>query len=136
MFKYGVFSGPYFPAFGLNTDQKNSVFGHFSRSVCLNDKVSAIEFLTLNLIQYYLLYGKKFSWYFTDLLNNRENKFRKIFLQIKYIESLKVSHYMSKAFTNEKKNKMKKPASICFSFMFRSFGIIHGSLVCLFLAFL
>ena len=42
--KYGAFSGPYFPVFGLNTeiywiwrtqentDQKNSVFGHFSRS--------------------------------------------------------------------------------------------------------
>ena len=26
------FSGPYFPAFGLNTDQKNSEYGHFSRS--------------------------------------------------------------------------------------------------------
>ena len=43
--KYGVFSGPYFPAFRLNTeqnsvrmwenaDQKNSVFGHFSHSYC------------------------------------------------------------------------------------------------------
>ena len=48
--KYGVFSGPYFPAFGVNTvrysisvriqsecgeirTRKNSVFGHFSRSV-------------------------------------------------------------------------------------------------------
>ena len=48
--KYGVFSGPYFPAFGLNTERysvsvciqsecekirarKNSVSGHFSRSV-------------------------------------------------------------------------------------------------------
>ena len=48
--KYGVFSGPYFPAFGLNTEiysvnlriqseyrkirtRKTSVFGHFSRSV-------------------------------------------------------------------------------------------------------
>ena len=47
--KYGVFSGPYFPTFGLNTEsyrvslrihsecrkirtRKNSVFGHFSRS--------------------------------------------------------------------------------------------------------
>ena len=34
--KYGVFSRPYFPAFGLNTEwyrvrtKKNSVFGHFS----------------------------------------------------------------------------------------------------------
>ena len=45
---YGVFSGPHFPAFGLNMDRfriqsecgkiwtrKNSVFGHFSRSVRL-----------------------------------------------------------------------------------------------------
>ena len=48
VFKYGVYSGPYFPVFGLNTDmysvnlrfqseyrklltRKNSVFGHFSR---------------------------------------------------------------------------------------------------------
>ena len=27
------FSGPYFPAFGLNTEKKNSEYGHFSRSV-------------------------------------------------------------------------------------------------------
>ena len=27
--------GPYFPAFGLNTDQKNSEYGHFPRSVNL-----------------------------------------------------------------------------------------------------
>ena len=50
--KYGVFSGPYFPAFGLNTEiygvnfciqseyrkirtRINSVCGHFWRSVCL-----------------------------------------------------------------------------------------------------
>ena len=37
MSKYGVFSGPYFPPFGLNTGkngpEKNSVFGHFSHSV-------------------------------------------------------------------------------------------------------
>ena len=26
------FSGPYFPSFGLNTHQKNSEYGHFSRS--------------------------------------------------------------------------------------------------------
>ena len=41
--KYGVFSGPFFPAFDLNTvlysvriqenmDKKTSVFGHFSRT--------------------------------------------------------------------------------------------------------
>ena len=26
------FPGPYFPAFGLNKDQRNSEYGHFSRS--------------------------------------------------------------------------------------------------------
>ena len=26
------YSGPYFPAFGLNTDRNNSKYGHFSRS--------------------------------------------------------------------------------------------------------
>ena len=55
--KYGVFSGPYFPAFGLNTERyevslriqskcgkirtkKYSVFGHFSRGdfVALNGR--------------------------------------------------------------------------------------------------
>ena len=39
MFKYGVFSGPYFPVFSPNTGkyepEKNSALGHFSRSVCM-----------------------------------------------------------------------------------------------------
>ena len=48
--KYGNFSGPYFPVFGLYSvnlriqfeykkirTRKNSVFGHFSRSVVVND---------------------------------------------------------------------------------------------------
>ena len=52
MSKYGVFSGPYFTVFGLNTEiysvnlhiqsecrkigtRKNSLFGHFSRSVII-----------------------------------------------------------------------------------------------------
>ena len=30
------YSGPYFFAFGLNTDQNNSEYGHFSRSAKLN----------------------------------------------------------------------------------------------------
>ena len=55
MSKYGVFSGPYFPVLGLNTEiysvnlriqseyrkirtRKNSVFGHFSRSGCEIDQ--------------------------------------------------------------------------------------------------
>ena len=39
MSKYGVFSGSYFPIFSPNKGkygpEKNSVFGHFLRSVCL-----------------------------------------------------------------------------------------------------
>ena len=37
--KYGVFSVPYFPVFGLNMEiygVKNSVFGHFSHSVVIH----------------------------------------------------------------------------------------------------
>ena len=32
------YSGPYFPAFGLNTDQYNSEYGHFLRSSCYRIK--------------------------------------------------------------------------------------------------
>ena len=36
VFKYGVFSSPYSVRKRENTDQKNSVFGYFSRSVIKN----------------------------------------------------------------------------------------------------
>ena len=35
-----IFSGPYFPPFRLNADQKNSEYGHFSRSVDLLNVIS------------------------------------------------------------------------------------------------
>ena len=59
--QYGVFSGPYFPAFGLNTERyrvslriqfewgkirtrNNSVFGHFSRSAeYTSDHITCIQ---------------------------------------------------------------------------------------------
>ena len=53
--RYGVFSGPYFPAFGLNTKRcssngvkywtrNNSVFGHFSRSAeYTSDHITCIQ---------------------------------------------------------------------------------------------
>ena len=61
VFKYGVFSGPYFPAFGLNTvryfvslhiqskcgkvrTRKNSVFVHFSRSDIQVTKMITLSF--------------------------------------------------------------------------------------------
>ena len=34
------FSGPYFPAFGLNTGQKNSEYGHFSCSGNYSENVT------------------------------------------------------------------------------------------------
>ena len=44
--KYGVFSGPYFPVFGLITGkygpEKNFVFGHFSCSVKKSDLIKHI----------------------------------------------------------------------------------------------
>ena len=68
--KYGVLSGPYFPAFGLNTERysvslhiqfncgkigtrKNSVFGHFSRSGFFNywDTVSNISFPRIHMFR-------------------------------------------------------------------------------------
>ena len=34
------YSGQYFPAFGLNTDQSNSKYGHILRSALTIDKIS------------------------------------------------------------------------------------------------
>ena len=73
--KYGVFSGPYFPVFGLNTEiyglniriqsecrkirtKENSVFGHFSRSVvycfhdpCYNWDEDGLQFLRKKIVE-------------------------------------------------------------------------------------
>ena len=57
---YSEFFGPYFPAFGLNTDQKNSEYRHLSRSILkmsLKDTVGEVinktnqksEFYRINL---------------------------------------------------------------------------------------
>ena len=50
MSKYGVFSGPYFPVFGLNTGkygpEENSAFEHFWRSA-MNYKHFEDKCLTL-----------------------------------------------------------------------------------------
>ena len=64
--KYGVFSGPYFNAFGLNTEiyviqfeyrkirtRKNSIFGDFSRSAC-NCNIKGNVSYTTNFLQTYL----------------------------------------------------------------------------------
>ena len=77
--RYGVFSHPYFPVFGLNTDRcfvpfriqsecgkigtrKNSVFGQFSRSVgfmeevLVNQKVFQLTLLRLSFWEFLLLF--------------------------------------------------------------------------------
>ena len=63
VYKWGVFSGPYFPAFELNAERyflsfriqsecwkirtrKNSLFGHFSRSASINIKSTYFFFIT------------------------------------------------------------------------------------------
>ena len=53
MSKYGDFSGPYFPVFGLNTGKyrnirarKNSVFRHFLSSVCVKSVCVGVYFYT------------------------------------------------------------------------------------------
>ena len=66
--KYGVFSGQYFNAFGLNTEfhvipseyrkmrtRKNSIFGHFSRSV-YDCNIKGNVSWTTNFLQTYLLH--------------------------------------------------------------------------------
>ena len=78
--------------------------------MCLNDKEFTIEFLTVNFVTLLSIWGEIFA-VFTDLPKNRENKLRKIFLPTKYVEWLKVLHYISKTFTNEneKKKTFKHP---------------------------
>ena len=65
--KYGVISGPYFPALGLNTERyeasvcihseygkirtrNNSVFGHFSRSDTHNNNFKLVTFRALAIL--------------------------------------------------------------------------------------
>ena len=72
--KYGVFSGPYFPTFGLNTEvysvnlriqskcrkirtRKNSLFGHFSRSTSDGDNTIFTYYPTKILSQWYVCKG-------------------------------------------------------------------------------
>ena len=70
MSKYGVFSGPYFPVFGLNLKiyemptRKNSVFGYFSRSE-----------LTLCVSKFYLIFAKQFLFLFLLFISNLTLKF-------------------------------------------------------------
>ena len=80
---YGVFSGPHFPVFGLNTEiyevnlrihsehrkmqtRKNSVFGHFSRSVReprLIKRVEEHEKIRLGSLFEYQVSFNKFLYY-------------------------------------------------------------------------
>ena len=86
MSKYGVFSGPYFPVFGLYTERfecgkirtrKNSVFGHFSRSVTVHFHL----YLNLNLEEnYWRFFVMIFAVYLAKIsllkVNNRKTRKR------------------------------------------------------------
>ena len=92
MLKYGVFSGPYFPAFGLNTERyevslriqsecgkirsrKNSIFGHFSGSA--NSEIylvaAALLFFVAALLicRCFKFFCRHFMFFFTVLLLSR-----------------------------------------------------------------
>ena len=75
--KYGVFSDPYFPTFGLNTTRygvylriqsecgkirtrKNSVFGHFSRCAMREKRMSRSIILSLKIQM--LIHWIKYMW--------------------------------------------------------------------------
>ena len=84
--KYGVFSGPYFPAFELNTEiyglntikcekirtRKNSVFGHFSRSDCSKQRSSTCVFVGRSSITFSFVCHKRV---FRGWENDRERFF-------------------------------------------------------------
>ena len=53
------FSGPYFPAFGLNIDQKNSEYGHFSCSVYQRDLRKMRQAKQIKSTQVYKANGSK-----------------------------------------------------------------------------
>ena len=79
MSKYGIFSGPYFPAFGLNTERysvslriqseygkirtrKNSVFGHFPHSACFGHKIEfSFNYKNLLLLKKQNQYAQKIN---------------------------------------------------------------------------
>ena len=78
--KYRVFSGPYFPAFRLNTERfsvslriqsecgktqtrQNSVFGHFSRSAYLGKVELCIRYLSGFAVFFSFFLGKIFEFY-------------------------------------------------------------------------
>ena len=69
--KYGVISGPYFPAFGLNTE-RYSVFDHFSRSDTLLQVLFQME---IQKIGYFFprCYAAGYDRSLTDILHALEN---------------------------------------------------------------
>ena len=73
--KYGVFSGPYFPAFGLNTDQKKlCIWTHFTQRCS-----SKIQFLQKT--------GKHEDIIFNTRLSIAWNEFKCIVIDIQIIFS-------------------------------------------------
>ena len=114
MSKYGVFSGPYFPVFGLNTEiysvnlciqskngkirtRKNSVFGHFLCSECLYSQVQLKEWQVQQLFhkkvkisavkipEYVLGPLRKLHFIAWDILKSCGKFCTKSFFQCKYL---------------------------------------------------
>ena len=67
------FSGPYFPSFGLNMDQKNSKYGHFSHSCNLNFWILFASFA-------YCMWSKRVSMFLLYRLKTEVNSLFEVIL--------------------------------------------------------
>ena len=63
------FSTSHFPAFGINMDQKNSEYGHFSRSVTLNSLFLSDYFFEVSC----LVFFKQFKYVSFDFCKSRKH---------------------------------------------------------------
>ena len=96
------FSGPYFSVFRLNTDQKNSVFGQFFRSVFLFIQTTEFCDANENLLKSLALFGyvhcyKK--WFLADkivLLTPLKSTFNPSFQKFKVLHLVVISNSFAK----------------------------------------
>ena len=82
------FSGPYIPAFGLNTDQNNSKYGHFLRSRCYVYDDSIEEVVSHSR----LLLGRRVLTKFNSDFNENIIDCDTLFRRKHYLQTL-IDHY-------------------------------------------
>ena len=109
--QFGVFSGPYFPAFGLNTE-RYSVFGHYSRSdfvklrLVANSEPRVILFFSWNLTYLTL------DAVVLQFLKNSSSVFFKCF---QIVSNLSFLQFRISCFLETPLSSCFRPATIVFS---------------------